>query len=797
MGKQSLQFRLFLSVTLVIIAITGVYALLATASIRQDTQRTLHERAILGQIAGNRLDDTIDQSLKQLGQTTAGALTDYNSEPGEPAKQVIQSTFLTLPITPAYISLVDVQGKILWTHPYMPRLIRADLTSVAPLGLAFKSNRPFVSDVLPDLSESRHVVYLGAPLKDADGKTQGFTVAVVDLEHTNMAQFVQPLQLGKTGYAQIVDSSGVILAATGDDVALFTRETHSYRFAELISKGQTTQGTCHGCHGDTGSTSKTNEVLAFAPLSSAEWGIMVSQSEEEALGPLREMQRNMVLAGLLVLAMSVPLAWVGLRGLLRPLRSLQASSQRIAGGDLDTRVSSSGEADIAALGRTLDEMRLKLKQSQQLLEERVRQRTHELSALVNASQSLTSTQGLPDLLDSVMAIAVDTFENADDGMLLLYDSESRLLVPKSAIGYDREKLRGVRLAPDEGLAGIVFQSGKAVVCRNQDEVASMLKTISESNRLLLLEARGRKNLTSMVSVPLELQGRTMGSLVLTSAGGDSSFSYEEVPFISSFAALAAIMIERQRLLAEARQAEHLRDMDRAKTEFLSNVSHELRTPLTSIMVSAESLVAADAGGVEDSPRVKLLQNIRRNATRLNKLVGDLLDISQLQTGMLKLTLEPMQFREAVRESVDTVRPLADEKKVSLVAPAPHDLLLVKADHGRLVQVLINLLTNAVSFTPENGSVHLSVRAVDGCAEVSVSDTGVGIAEEEQERVFDRFYRSPRARKKGSMGLGLSITRALVELQGGTISLRSKPQQGSTFTFTIPLAEEERDESPDH
>ncbi|MEW6033325.1 MAG: ATP-binding protein [Chloroflexota bacterium] len=788
MRRPSLQFRLFLAITVGIVVLASVFSLLATATVRQNSERMLEERVILSQLAGEHLDDAINQSLLQLGQVAPSPIITPSEEPSDAGKGLIDSIYRTLAIAPAYVSLVSVYGKILWTSPYSPDLVGRDLSAIESLGYTLRTGKPFVSDVLRDVGYDRYVVYLGAPMKDAQGVVQALAVATIDLGTTNIAEFVEPLRLGETGYAQVVDSNGVILAATKKDVPLFTKGAHSGRFAVLIAQGQTTKGMCHDCHvSGAGETARTEELLAFAPLSAARWGIMIAQSEEEATAPLRELQSRMLLAGLLVLVTAVPLSWVGLRSILKPLQTLEASSRRIARGDLETGIPQTGYGEIGALSQSLDEMRLKLQQSRQELQGRVSQRTHELAALVRASQSLTSTLGLTELLNSVVATAVDTLEKADSGVLFLREPDSGHLVPKSAIGYDWEMLSYVRLASNEGLAGMVFTTGRPIICNTEDEAITMLKTLNEANRLSLLEARGGKNPLSMIGVPLELKGTTLGSLVLSSYQQPSAFSADEAQFISSFAAIAATMLEHHRLVEEARQAESLREMDRVKTEFLSNISHELRTPLTSIMISTDSLLTADTGG--DGARAKLLQNIRRNSERLNKLVGDLLDISQLQTGAMKLSLEPILLQEAIRESIETVRPLAEAKQLTVSTSIPADVLFVRADRGRLVQVLINLLTNAVNFTPNSGSIRVAAASNGSLVQVSVVDTGIGIPEEELGRIFDRFYRSSRGRTKGGMGLGLSIAKALVELHGGAISVKSKPGHGSEFTFTIPLAKE--------
>ncbi|MFC1919500.1 ATP-binding protein [Chloroflexota bacterium] len=438
-------------------------------------------------------------------------------------------------------------------------------------------------------------------------------------------------------------------------------------------------------------------------------------------------------------------------------------------------------------------MRQKLLQSQEKLQNLVQQRTDELKALVRASQSLTSTLSLAELLNSVVSTAVDTLNTADSGVLFLYEKQHDVLVAESASGYSLKPLSTVRLSPGEGLAGKVFSTGRPLIYNDEHEVAGMLHTVREHNKLSLLEARGGINPFSMIGIPLESKGDIMGSLILTSFSQSGAFSNDDIPFLSSFAALAATMIEHQRLADEARQAESLREMDRAKTEFFSNISHELRTPLTSIMISSGSLIAADPDGKRDGTQTKLLQNIQRNAKRLNRLVGDLLDSSRLQVGSIKLNMELILLRDVIKESIETVRPMAETKRLSIKTHLLRKSILIKADHIRIIQVLINLLSNAVSFTPDGGSIKVVTTIDNGHATVQVSDTGIGISEKDQSHVFDRFYKGLADGTAHGMGLGLSIAKALVELHSGSISVTSIPEEGSTFSITIPIVEEDIDE----
>jgi signal transduction histidine kinase len=247
--------------------------------------------------------------------------------------------------------------------------------------------------------------------------------------------------------------------------------------------------------------------------------------------------------------------------------------------------------------------------------------------------------------------------------------------------------------------------------------------------------------------------------------------------------------ERERLLADlGSQNERLLELDSLKDEFIALVSHELRTPLTSIRGYLELLLEGEAGELTQEQQ-QFLGVVERNAHRLLHLVGDLLFLAQLEAGKLNLEVGAVDLAAVASESVETARPLAEEKDVSLTlatGPVP----LMAGDRGRVAQLLDNLVSNAIKFTPEGGRVDVRLRGVDGDAVVEVRDTGFGIPADEQHRLFERFFRSSIASAQAipGTGLGLAITKAIVEAHGGQIAVASQEGEGTTFKVTLPLGQ---------
>ncbi|MFH1190070.1 MAG: ATP-binding protein [Candidatus Omnitrophota bacterium] len=231
----------------------------------------------------------------------------------------------------------------------------------------------------------------------------------------------------------------------------------------------------------------------------------------------------------------------------------------------------------------------------------------------------------------------------------------------------------------------------------------------------------------------------------------------------------------------------LKRLEDIRKDFVANVSHELRTPISSIKGYAETLLD---GKVDNEATVKEFLNIiHQDSDRLANLIDDLLDLSKIESGKMKMELEPLDILPIVKRCVNILEKPAKDKSLAVILDIPADLPKVLGDHERLSQVFMNLLDNAIKYTPGGGSI--TVRAVHAgeADRIDISDTGIGIAEKDLPRIFERFYRVDKARSRelGGTGLGLSIVKHIVQAHAGQVWVRSTPDEGSTFSFTIPTA----------
>ena len=237
--------------------------------------------------------------------------------------------------------------------------------------------------------------------------------------------------------------------------------------------------------------------------------------------------------------------------------------------------------------------------------------------------------------------------------------------------------------------------------------------------------------------------------------------------------------------SEARQAAEA--ASRARDAVLAIVSHDLRNPVGSVITAAAFLLDTLAEEVLATPQGKQVGVIHRAARRANRLLDDLMDVTRIEAGGLAVDVAAVTVPELLAEAAELMRPAAAEAGVRLAVELPGPLPSVRADRDRVLQVFANLAGNAVKFTPVGGTVTLSATCEGGAAAFTVTDTGRGMTPEQVERAFDRFWQAARADRRG-VGLGLSIARGIVEAHGGTVTIRSAPGAGTTFRFTLPLAE---------
>jgi PAS domain S-box-containing protein len=299
----------------------------------------------------------------------------------------------------------------------------------------------------------------------------------------------------------------------------------------------------------------------------------------------------------------------------------------------------------------------------------------------------------------------------------------------------------------------------------------------DQERIGLVRSLG---LRSYMCVPLVTSGGAVGALTLATAESGRRYTEDDLRFAQNIASRAALAVEN------ARSYEQLRRANRLKDEFLATLSHELRTPLTAILGYARIAI----GGIVTGEKLsRALQSIERNATALTQMVEDMLDVSRIVAGKMRLNVQPVEVPFILHEAIETIKPAADAKRIKLQSVIDPQVGPISGDPDRLRQIVWNLLSNAVKFTPKEGHVQIRLERINSSIEITISDTGIGIEADFLPHIFERFRQADggSTRQHLGLGLGLAIVRNLVDLHGGTVHASSGgPGTGSTFRVRLPV-----------
>lgn len=444
-----------------------------------------------------------------------------------------------------------------------------------------------------------------------------------------------------------------------------------------------------------------------------------------------------------------------------------------------------------------------LRTRQKVLEERVAERTREvqkrlgeLATINHVSTALTEKLKLNELIQLVGDEMKKLF-NSDITYLALLDRENNII---NFPYQDGDDIKPQKIG--NGLTSKIITTGESLLINRDTDI------VAEFDKMGIKESG--KRAVSYLGVPIPVEDKIIGVISVQSTQQESRFNEEDKRLLNTIAINVGVALHNAELFEQAREAKiRAEEANEAKSAFLSTVSHELRTPLTSVLGFAKIIRKRledkifPAVDIDDQKIKKTMKQVSENldvvvseGERLTTLINDVLDLAKIESGRMEWNMKPVLMQDAIGRAIASTKSLFENKKVSLKKNIPNDLPMVNGDEDKLIQVVINLLSNAVKFT-EKGKVQIEAYLEKDQIIVEVQDTGIGIAEEDRHKVFEKFRQAGDTltdKPKGT-GLGLPICREIIEHHGGIIWMKSELGVGSTFFFSIPILGEGVSQQP--
>jgi signal transduction histidine kinase len=548
----------------------------------------------------------------------------------------------------------------------------------------------------------------------------------------------------------------------------------------------------------------TTSRVNLDPLRSLGWQVVVSDTRADALAEVTRSTKVASLVGLLVMALVVLAATATAQVITRPIEALTMTAAAISEGQLEQRAEPVGPVELVTLAEAFNSLTAHLRLLINNLQDQVAQRTAQLQARVEQlatlnriTQTVSSVHDLQAALEIVAREMVELFNTPNCGIALLNAAQTELSVVAS---YSQNAAR-------PSSVGIVIPvAGNPSSMQVVESARSIVVPRAQTNPLTapiheLMRERGTQ---CLMIVPLLARGEVIGTIGMATDQPGREFTPAELRLAETIAGQIAGAIENARLFTEMEQAKEAAEAaNQAKSAFLANVSHELRTPLTSVLGFAKIIQKRLEDRIfplvqtENAKTQRAMRQVEGNiniiiaeAQRLTTMINDVLDLAKIEAGKVEWHMQLVNVDEVIERAIAATTVLLQHKRLKLIKDVEEGLPEIVGDQDKLIQAVINLISNAVKFT-DQGSVTCRVRQIEAEIILSVIDTGRGIAEADLPRIFQKFTQAGNTvtDKPQGTGLGLPICKEIVEHHGGRIWVKSEPGQGSSFSFTLPIKRE--------
>ena len=755
-----LQKKISLFVLVGLAVALGLFSFLGIQSLNESTQRILGQRLTVARILANNIDETMAHALSHL-QSATRKLNDIPTYTEfvslvSPLRDVLIDTGVSI----HNIVLTDSSGTVKLVYQTNPDIIGADWSQLPEVKQALETGQPALSNQLTEPQTSEQMILAVAPILSNNGQIRGLLAALIDVEKSSVHTVSQMVQAGNTGYIEIVDGNGLVIARTepGVPLKLLEKSDHPGKFSDLIKEGKAVVRTCHRCHEVNQEIQRRRDIIAFAPLSAVPWGVAIRQSEDEALAPTRQLEMRLLMLGVVLLLGAVLLGWFMTQGVVKPLKMLKAAAQKVAVGDFEAAVPLKRGDEIGQLSLSFYTMTQELAKSRNQLLSRNKELTALNSISVAVSQSLDMKHLSETALQNVLEVTQTT-----TGCIFLPDSEGNrleLMISLGASGiFSCEK-------SDHGAGDCACYQ----VLRNRQTLM-----VNDAHQCPMLDKdTSGETIVSFASIPLKSKDRVLG-IMNVACSTEQNFTETDFELFNSIGFQVGLAMENSMLYSESKQKEELRgqllsSIISAQEEERKRISRELHDESGQTLTAAimnveaiESLVPAKESVLREKIQgVKALishtlEDIRRMTHDLRPMALDDLGLASAIRAYSKNRLEAI----GIQVQFDS-KGLNASRRLS---PAIETALF------RIIQEAANNIVKHAD--AHKVGIHLSVE--NEIIKATVEDDGKGF---EPDSVF--------ASGSSRQSLGLLGIKERVALLGGSFTIRSRRHQGTRLIVEIPV-----------
>jgi len=638
----------------------------------------------------------------------------------------------------------------------------------------------YIGDLYFSEKAQAWAINIAVPVIDEEKRKAIGILAVFHDVRTLLQPSIHDIRFGETGHAMLIDSSGRVLTCPVMPTGSMLQD--KMLVSNVISSTPGWVMARDDGHGG------IDSIIGFAPtLETSEitmnstgkkWHSFIRQDPKELYAPINSLLLSVSFSGIILIGFVAVMGVFLSKRLARPIQILHEGAEEIGKGNLDVKLNIRTNDEIEQLANEFNRMAEKLKESYSTLEQKVAERTRQLTALNIIATTTNRSLELQEILENTLDKILEVLQFQAGAIRLLNPAQDKLVL-KVSRGLSPDFVQKYKeIDPRDMIAGQVATSGFPVI-------------IEDSQRMPYSESPIFKmGFVSLVAIPLKTKDKVVGTLTGASRVA-RSFTPQDLELLTSIGNQLSIAIENATLYTQTRAVvEQLKEADRFKSEFLSNISHELRAPLTSIIGYSELLLDQITGELNRRQQ-EYIANIQGSGTHLLEIINNLLDLSKIRAGKMETHFGEFSMRNLISGCIKAVTPLAAKKGQDLEARIEEGSLMINADEIKVKQILLNLLSNAIKFTHHGGSIaveaHSSTLDEQPAIEVSVIDTGIGIKQEDLPKVFEEFKQadSSYTRQYPGTGLGLPIAKRFVEMHGGQIKVESQFGKGSRFTMILP------------